>query len=371
MNLVKDIMDQFSGDLLGKLSSLLNADEDSVNHASNAAVPALLAGISSLASNNDGARKITNVLSSLGSSGLGDVMNLLRNDPSAAETRGTSLLTSLFGDNMLTNLAGMLGKSSGLSGNMIQKLLAFLAPMVLGKVASVWQNKGGTAQALTNLMSEQRNNISAAMPAGFSLADIPGWSAGTKAPATRVADDRYTTNTRNTRVEAAPRSAASWVVPLLLGAVGLFVLWSILKPRADETARVDRVEPVREQVVVRKPITTDEPAALNISQVNDDLRGIFTRAGDVFADIKDASSAAAAQTQLEQLEQQIDTMKATISRLPATGLATVIETADTSMAKLKDNAAKTLETPGLPAEIRSLIETILRKLAALFVPAQQ
>jgi hypothetical protein len=367
MNLVKEIMDQFSGDLMGKLSAMLNTDEDSVNHAASAAVPALLAGLSSLASSGDGARKATSVLSSLGSSGIGDLMNLFRNDPNAIESQGANLLKSLFGDNMITNLAGMLGRSSGLTGGTIQKLLAFLAPMVLGKVASAWQNKGGTAQALTNLMTEQRTNINAAMPAGFSLADIPGWSTGTKAPATHVAADRYATS----RMEEPAPSAARWAVPLLLGALALFVAWSILKPRANETANVNRAEqPAAEEVVVRKPITTDEPAALDISQVNDDLRGIFTRAGDVFADIRDADSAAAAQPKLAELEKQIDDLKATISRLPTTGLATVREMADTSLAMLKEKANKTLDAPGLPADIKSLIETILRKLAALFAPAQ-
>jgi hypothetical protein len=366
MNLVKDIMDQFSGDLMGKLGSLLNADEDSVNYATSAAVPALLAGISSLASSGDGARKVTNVLGDLGSTGIGDVMNLLRNDAGAVESRGTDLLTSLFGGNMLSNLAGMLGKSSGLNGGIVQKLLALLAPMVLGKVASVWQNKGGTPQALTNLMAEQRSNINSAMPAGFSLADIPGWSAGTRAPAPQVTTDRYATP----RAEEAPHSAARWAVPLLLAALGLFLAWNFLKPRADETASVDRAEPAPEEVVVNKPIMDDQPAAMEISQVNDDLRGIFTRAGDVFTEIRDASSAATAQPKLEELEKQIDDMKATISRLPSTGMATVRELADTSLATLKEKAQQTLDLPGLSAEIRSLIETILQKLTALFTPAQ-
>lgn len=366
MNLVKDIMDQFSGDLMGKLGSLLNADEDSVNYATSAAVPALLAGLSSLASSGDGAKKATSVLSELGSSGIGDILGLLSSDANAVESRGSNLLASLFGDNMLTNLAGMLGKSSGLTGGIVRKLLTLLAPVVLGKVASAWQNKGGTAQALTNLMSEQRANINAAMPAGFSLADIPGWSTGTKAPTPQVAADRYAT----TKVAEAPSSLARWAVPLLLAALGLFLVWDFMKPRANETASVDRTESTPEKVVVHKPITDSPSAAADISQVDSDLRGIFTKAGEVFAEIKDASSAATARPKLEELEKQIDGMKSLVTRLPSAGLTTVREMADTSLATLKDKAKKTFEAPGLPAEIKSLIETILQKLAELFAPAQ-
>ncbi len=43
--------------------------------------------------------------------------------------------------------------------------------------------------------------------------------------------------------------------------------------------------------------------------------------------------------------------------------------ADESIATIKDQAEKTLATPGLPEQIRMLINQIVRKLAELFTSA--
>src|SRR5262245_41608472 len=138
MNLVKEIMDRLSGDLLGKLSGLLHTDEDSAQYAASAAVPAMLAGLADVASTDDGARKLTSPLTGLGSANIDAVAGMLRGDADAVAQRGNSLLGTLFGDNLVGNLAGVIGKYSGMAGDGVKKLLALIAPMVLGKVASVW-----------------------------------------------------------------------------------------------------------------------------------------------------------------------------------------------------------------------------------------
>jgi hypothetical protein len=365
MNLVQDIVDRFSGDLLGNLSSVVGEDEDSTGYAAQAAVPALLAGLSSMASNSDGARKLTSALNGLGSSSMDDVAGMLRGDAGAVAQRGSNLLNSLFGDNVVGNLAGMLGRYSGLASDAVRKLLALVAPMVLGKVASAWKSKGGTPQALTSLFAEQRQHIAEAMPAGVSLADLPGWSNVKQAAAATADAGRGAAATAGT----ATRSAATWAIPLALGALGLLLVWALMRPRDDEAAkRADRSTKGQE-VTAQKPVVAAESAAAEITRVNDDLSSIFTTAGDVMGEITDAASAEAARPKLEALSQQIDDTKTALDRLPATGVASVRTTAEKSIATIKDQATRMLELPGLTAELKELINRIVRKLAELFAPA--
>ena len=172
MNLIKLIEDQLSGDLLDKLSSVLGTDPDTTGRAASAAVPTLLAGLANLASSDDGVRKLSGTLNNLDSSGFGNIGQLLSGDSSSLLSKGTSLVASLFGDNMFSNISGAVARFAGLDTGISRKLIAFLAPLVLGKVASQWKSQGGTPHALTSMLAEQKRYIPDSMPAGYSLDDV-------------------------------------------------------------------------------------------------------------------------------------------------------------------------------------------------------
>ena len=118
--------------------------------------------------------------------------------------RGFGLLNSLFGDGMISGIANAISRYSGINFDAAKKLLAFLMPMVLGKVAAQWRSQGGTVGALTSLFADQKRNIADAVPAGFSLADIPGLAGAGEA----VRDTATHTTRRATETaEAATGSA--------------------------------------------------------------------------------------------------------------------------------------------------------------------
>jgi len=364
MNLVKEILDRCSGEAARQIGAKLGVDEDAACDAVKAAAPAMLSGMGSIASREDGARKLTSAISSLGSTNMDDMAGMLGGNADALADRGSSLLNSLFGDGMIASLAGALGKYTGLTSSSIKSLLAMLAPMVLGKVASAWKAKGGTPQALTNLFAEQRHNIAEAMPSGFSLADAPDWSTAQRAaPSMATAADRY--------ARPAKRSAAGWAVPLALGAIACLLLWSFMRPRDDAGAVADRpAGQPQQEVTAMKPVAPAAPTAAEVARVQDDLRGALATAGKVFADIKDPATAEAARPQLEALSARIDGLQKTLATLPTTSITSLRETADRSIAELKDQGTKALDTPGLSVEIKSLIDGILQKLAALFAPSR-
>ena len=98
MNLVDLVKDQLTSQVLGSLGSLIGASESDTRSATNAAVPALLGGLSKLASSQGGASQIASALGGLDLGALGNLAGLLGgSNASRLGDQGGSLLGSLFG----------------------------------------------------------------------------------------------------------------------------------------------------------------------------------------------------------------------------------------------------------------------------------
>ena len=359
MNLVKVITDQLSGETLGKLSGLLGTDSETVGTAASAAVPALLSGLSGLASNADGAKKLTSVLGGLDASSIGNFANMLGGNTSSMLQNGGGLLGSLFGDGMISTAANAISRFSGLNAGAAKTLLSYLMPLVLGKVVGQWKTQGGTPAALTSLFAEQKRNISDAVPAGFSLGEIPG--VGVAREAVRTASDTAR-RTAETAGRAAP-SMASWLLPLAAVLVVGFLLWYFLKPRpATVPAVAQKTATEGERVTAMKPALPDMPSMPNASQLSGDLTGLFKSVTETFAGIKDAASAEAAAPKLEELSAKIDAMKKALGTLPEAGRTTLQRVIDDQLSPIKEQAQRTLNVPGLSDRVKAIISQVLQKL---------
>src|SRR5262245_41409572 len=99
-------------------------------------------------------------------------------------------------------------------------------------IGSQWKGQGGALGALSSLLGDQKRNAAALVPSGFSLADIPGFSAaeGAVRSAERAADGaaraagQVARRTADTAQDATS-AALKWIVPLaavLLIALGLW-----------------------------------------------------------------------------------------------------------------------------------------------------
>jgi hypothetical protein len=359
MNLVKLIEEQLTNTVLGKLSSALGTEPDATGQAATAAVPTLLAGLTKLGSSNDGINRLTSVLGGLDASGLGNYSQMLGGDTSGLLNKGMGMLSSLFGDGIIGSTSAAISRYSGLDAGIVKKLIAFLAPMVLGKVASQWKSQGGTPSALTSLLADQKRHIIDALPAGFSLDSIPGLTDATEY--VRSATDS-TRRAAETTKNAAP-SAMNWILPvagvLLVG----FLLWQFMKSRS-EAGREVAQSAAREaqQVTAMKPAVPETPNLPSVSQLTDELNSTFKTLGETFSGIKDAASAEAAAPKLEQLSAKIDVIKKTMAALPEAGRATLHKVVDGQLKPIKDSAQQTLSLPGLSERIKLLINQIITKL---------
>lgn len=359
MNLVKLINDQLSTESLGQLSSLLGVDSESTEAATGAAVPALLAGIAGLATQEDGIRKLSTALDGLGDGMFGNFQRMLSGDTNAMRESGSRLLGGMFGADLVGGLASAISRYTGLDAGTAKTLLSYLAPLVLSRVASQWQNQGATPGALKNLLTDQKRYIDDALPTGFSLTDVPGLS--------RMSEVGRSASTVASQAKAESKSLAATLLPLGLLLVGAALLWGFWQNRqAPQQVEAERELEEPRPVVAMKPVI-DAASVPTAEQFRAEMTTGFDELGATFAKIKDAASAEAALPKLQTLNEQLTGWQQVWDRLPAAGRTALSNFVTEQVTSLKKQAAGIVSLPGLPSEIKNIIENILQKLDAFAV----
>jgi hypothetical protein len=356
MDLVKQIMSQLSGEALKKLGDSLGSDNETTEQAASAAVPSLLAALTGLASQAGGAQKLTSALGGLDTSTLGNFAHLLSGDSSALSQKGGSLLSSLFGESLLSTLASAISRFSGLNVGAAKSLLATLAPMVLGHVASQWKNRGGSTSALTSMLTEQKGNIADAIPAGFTMPEVPGLG--------QLGD---TVRAGGRAAERASRSVASWAVPLALLVVSALLVWNFMpKNRVSEPTAMKPTASQPETTTVMKPVVSDaQAAASEVTQLSTELGDTFKSATETFAGIKDAASAQAAMPQLQELKQKLSMASESLGKLSVMSRTSIHQLVEQRWNALQERINTIGSIPGISAEFKQLMNEIVNQIKEL------
>ncbi|MCI0677298.1 MAG: DUF937 domain-containing protein, partial [Phycisphaerales bacterium] len=235
MNIVDVVKSSLGGDVVDSIGSYLNVGQSQARSAVNAAVPTLLAGSAAVASTPEGARRLETIVDHQDEGFLIDISGAIGSRGESTIQQGTSMLSSLTGDGMMSGLKNALGKFTGLGGGAISSLLGFLAPVVFGSLLKQKNSLGLNASGLASMLMGQKNNIAAAMPAGLAgiLGSVPGLSSFLGAPretyetAASYGRDVYNRETASTRAAPATRPTAyqgahrkesswlKWALPLL------------------------------------------------------------------------------------------------------------------------------------------------------------
>jgi hypothetical protein len=358
MNLVKLITDQISSDTLAKLSTKLGVDGETLESAITAAVPSMLAGLGGLAAKEDGIRKLSTSLASLDDTMFGNFDRLLNGDSGTLLQKGSGLLQGLFGDGLTSSLATAVSRFTGLDASIVKTLLAYLTPVVLGRVASQWQNQGGTPGALKNLFADQKRNIEDALPSGFELADVAGL-----APMGGV--HRAATATAASAPDAS-KSLLATVLPLALVLGGAFLLWSYWSNRQPpQEVAVKPALDEAEAVIAMKPIAPEAGVALTAPAVGQQLTEMFQSLGTTLADIQDGASADAALPKLEQLNRQLNTLSPAFGSLPEAARTELRATVNEQFAAVNTQAERVTSLPGMGQRVIAIVNEIVRKLGEM------
>ena len=391
MNLVEMITGQLSNDaVLGSLGSLIGADSRQTKSATAAAVPALLSGLSKLASTDNGAGQIASALGGLDMGMLGNLAGLFGgSNASRAADMGGSLLGSLFGNAGTSMLVNALASFLGMKPGMTKTLLTYLAPVVLGQVASSFKGGKIDARGVQSLLSSQASNITGALPKGLSLGDFVSAATGAVAGGghhdERRGEERRSTHVDHshshsqTRREPEPTGSGfpAWLPLLLLPLLGLGAWWymnnSAKKPAGNQMAAPNvqmprSVEPAREIEVKPADSGLELPANLGDAvKIGEDLTGLFGSLTKTLGGVTDAASAESIVPTLKDLLPTLTSIKDRTAALPDAGRAAVKETVGKGMGSLTGLIEKVMAIPGVGEILGPVVNPMVEVLKALGV----
>jgi hypothetical protein len=372
-NLVSLVMQFLTPDMIGRIATALGLDRNFLQSAINAAVPALLAGLTGLAEKPGGAAKLVDAVKQQ-SGVLDNFANTIGSGgQSSLVDTGSRLLTSLLGGPDQSALAGAVAKFSGLSQNAGGSLLGMLAPIVMGTIGKHIGVRNLDANSLVGLLSAQKEQIAQALPSGFgnllrgtgvlnSLGDAAGIAtAGQATTVAAAATDQAaqyassaarTVSTTGQRAAEAATSAIPtwlyWLVPLVILAG---VLWYLLNNQPEQ--------------VTQQPVTPTQSVVVGGVDVGKQLNDSLTALQTSLQGITDEASAKAALPKLQDVKMEVDKEINLVGQLSPEQRKIIVGLVGPAMATLNQLFDKVLAIPGVGEVLKSTINALKANLTTL------
>jgi uncharacterized protein YjeT (DUF2065 family) len=265
-NIVSTISRLLTPELIGKLAAAAGLDRAMAPKATAAALPAILSGLADVAARPGGARQLASTVAEQPSDLIGSIANSLGGAQQMVE-KGSSMLSSLLGGSMTGILAAGVAKFLGIGEAPTRALIGLLTPIIMGILGREQRTQGLDSNGLARLLTSQKDEIAAAMPAGLGrLLESSGFSGASSTPvspdrpayeaAQASLDPQRSASLRTAGTEGSRGlSWAYWVLPLLVLA-GL--IWFLL-PQQERT--VESAPPAQTTSLPTQP-ATDAPGKL-------------------------------------------------------------------------------------------------------------
>ena len=165
-DLVEGILGQLGSGGVAELARSLGTDENQMQGAVAAAIPAILAGMANNTRQPAGAEALSNALDDHNPSIFGNLASLL-----GGSDDGMKILGHVLGarqGSVAENLSGQ----SGINLDVIMKLLPILAPLVMGYLSGQKQSRGLDAGGLGSVLGAERRQAETRQPGLGGLASI-------------------------------------------------------------------------------------------------------------------------------------------------------------------------------------------------------
>ena len=360
MNIVQMILNLLSSsDVVSKIASALGISQEQVSKAISAAVPTLLAALAGTASKPGGAADLANAAAKQDAGVLNNLSSLFSGGGAAATSQGSNLLGSLLGGGAVGQIGSVLSRFTGVNETAINKLLGFLAPVVLGAIKK--QSKGLDGASIANMLAEQKGNIASALPSGLGSllsSAVPGLSSvlgGTSRAASSVAKTA-TAEVRGAAREttAAGSSLMKWLIPLLLLILAFFLLPKMCRTAPETAAVVKETSPLRLRSRLGR---WHEAHQCSTGLIKDATNGI--------ASIKDEASATVALPKLQDITAKLGALQSQWAKLPQPLQKTVGDALRPLIAKLREAAQPVLALPVVGDKVKPVVDELLAQLAKL------
>jgi outer membrane protein OmpA-like peptidoglycan-associated protein len=213
-HLIETAKGLFTDELVGKIASYFGESESGVSKAISAVIPSVVTGLADKATTATGIDTITKLAQEYHQSGiLNSLESFLNTNNNDLLNKGTSLVSSLFGNNTSGQLSTLVSNFSGVKSSSASSLFGITLPAILALLGRHAENSSVGNSSISTALSSQYHYIMSAIPAGFSLGSIFS-NAGVKiANSTKnasAAAEKYVSTTQNSG------SGAGWLLSLLL-----------------------------------------------------------------------------------------------------------------------------------------------------------
>lgn len=306
-----------------------------------AIVPTILASLLGASQKPAGLSKITDILGKADTGMLGKLGELV-GGPSQDTIigAGTGVLGSLLGESALGSLTGALGKFAGLEDKASTGLLGLVGPVAIGTVAKQQKDSGLDAAALARMLLGQKENIAAAMPAGFGellkgsgLLDAVTASAPTPAHVGKPSP-----------VESPATPGGNWF-PWAAGFAALVIgIWYLLPSARGPTFPAPPAITVYNQNI-----------GAQVGTLVEGLRGNLAR-------ITDEASARSALPALQETLKQLDGLTEVRGRMPADAKRSLAVYVSQITALLRPMVDGLLRQAGVSPVVKPVLDNILNRL---------
>jgi hypothetical protein len=373
MNIVDILKQQLGGEVAKQLGGMAGASEGDLTKILGAGLPGLLSGLGSLASSKEGAGKIADAIGGLDSSLFGNLAGMLGGETAS---KGGSMLGNLFGAGMVDNLAGGISKFTGVNAGIVKMVLGYLTPMILGAVGKSFGGSKVDASSITRMFSEQKSNIAAALPSGFSMNSIQGFSS--------LANPTSAPRLPAPQPAAPSGGIGKLILPVIAIAAlaGLYFYWNNAQKAAKEAAdgAAAMVEEAAKDMsskaddLAKKAIESGEKMVKEAAEKMpslpgvdlDAIKGQFSEMFDGMAgklgDVTDAAGAEQILPDLKGYASKLDGLSTAVSALPAEGKSMIVDLIKSQMDKLNPILEKLTGIPGIGETVLQVIDQIKDKL---------
>jgi len=378
-NIVDLVKDQITDAVLEKAGGLLGGDASKLSSGMSSAIPALLGGLTGAANAPGKAGSLFDAVNGAddgllddfaGALGGADANNMIQN--------GSSALSGLMGDGMMSKLGSVLSSVSGMSSGGTGSLMGMLAPVILGVLKKKVMGGGLDAGGLLSMLNGQKSNIASAMPSNLTsqLGSIDGFpsfdgiasgvkdaasgavdsaAAGVGAAADKVGD------VGGAGVDAA-KSAGGGIGKLLIPAIialGLgWLAYTFLGKSDVEAPDVSGAASDAAGAVAGA-------ADFDVDGLSGNVTGMFNSASETLGGITDLDSATAAVPGLEELGGQVAGLPDMFDKVPEAARGPLQGVVSEGLGSLQPIIDKVMAIPGVGSVLGPILEPIMETLGGL------
>lgn len=165
-SLLDVLSQQLGGQTVDNISGQTGLDPSTVSTITTAALPMLVGALARNASTDQGAASLAGALERDHDGSLLDNLGGFLGN-AGATTQGAGILGHLFGGSQ-GNIAASLGQAAGTDSASVMKVLALLAPIVMGALGrSARAQSSLTPGGLSDMLGQEQSTIAQQMPGGL------------------------------------------------------------------------------------------------------------------------------------------------------------------------------------------------------------